>query len=62
MGSNACFLAARTTVNCYQFAFFNVKLPGFIDHPLVVPVFAQGFALMFFLQRGFSEGDDFCHT
>ena len=62
MGLNPCFLTAGTTIDCHQLSLLHIELLGLIDKPFVVAMFAQRFAFVFFLKRGFFEGNNVGHV
>jgi len=55
------FATADTAINRHQPALLDIKLLGFIYHPLMVAVAAQGLALVLVLQRRFAKGNDISH-
>ena len=43
-------VTARAAVRCDQLSLLHVELPGFVDHPFMMPVTTQGIALVLLFQ------------
>ena len=62
MRFHAFFTTAGTTILGDQLAEFHIELLFLVDHPLVVIVATEGFALVLFSCSGFAEGDNVSHS
>ena len=61
-GLDLLFAAATAAPYGNQLALFHVKLLVLVHHPLVMPVAAQGLALVLVLERGPAKGKDVPHA
>ena len=62
MRPHPLFVTTGTAVYGHQPALLHIKLFRLIHYPFVMPVAAQGFALVLFLQGGLAKRNDLAHN